>query len=135
MTIIVDSREQLPYEFEGAIRKAPTGDYSVVGFENQIALERKALNDFLACVGRERDRFERELERMRTIPFAALVLEASLADVLRNAGGLHPYSLIGTIAAWTMRYRLPILFAENRTLAETLTARLLAKAAKYVHWE
>lgn len=72
---------------------------------------------------------------MRTIPFAALVLEASLADVLRNAGGLHPNSLIGTIAAWTMRYRLPILFAENRTLAETLTARLLAKAAKYVHWE
>ena len=42
MTIIVDSREQLPYEFEGAISKAPTADYSVVGFENQIALERKA---------------------------------------------------------------------------------------------
>ena len=59
------------------------------------------------------------------------MIEGSLADVLREAGGIHPNSLIGTLAAWTMRFRLPILFAENRELAQILTERLLAKAAKY----
>ena len=101
-------------------------------------MECKALTGFLACMGSQRDRFERELERMRAIPYAVVVIEASLADVLnacRGFGaaprGLHPNSIIGTVAAWTMRYRLPILFAESRELAEILTARLLAKAAKY----
>jgi ERCC4-type nuclease len=103
----------------------------VEGFEDFIAIERKSASDF-ARLHRGATRTVRaELERMRAIPYAALVIEASLAEVLTGCGGLHPNSVIGTIAAWTMRYRLPILFADNRKLAETLTARLLVKAAKY----
>jgi ERCC4-type nuclease len=132
VTVLIDTREQRPYAFPGALRKTlATADYSVAGLEDVIAIERKALNDFLNCISRERDRFERELQRLQGFPYRALVVEASLADILRACGGLHPNSIIGTIASWMMKYHLPILFAENRTLAEMLTGRLLAKAAKY----
>ena len=52
VTIIVDLRERRPYRFHGAITKAlSTGDYSILGLENCIALERKSLPDLLSVIG------------------------------------------------------------------------------------
>jgi ERCC4-type nuclease len=57
-TVVVDSREQLPYEFLGMVGPAgealvvPTkvkglasGDYSIEGMGDRIAIERKSLDD------------------------------------------------------------------------------------------
>jgi len=63
--IIVDTREALPIGFPGATTAGlPTGDYSILGAERRVTIERKTLADFYACVGRERKRFEREMERL-----------------------------------------------------------------------
>jgi len=49
--IVVDTREQRAYTFPesrvgGVVQAAlPAGDYSVQGFETQIAIERKSLSD------------------------------------------------------------------------------------------
>lgn len=43
-TIIIDTREQQPWEFEHystASRKLDTGDYSIEGLENLFTIERK----------------------------------------------------------------------------------------------
>ncbi|PIX19031.1 MAG: hypothetical protein COZ70_11115 [Deltaproteobacteria bacterium CG_4_8_14_3_um_filter_51_11] len=63
--IIIDSREQLPYQFpESSITAAlQTGDYSLVGFESVFEVERNALSDFIGCCTWGRSRFERELQR------------------------------------------------------------------------
>ena len=62
---LVDTREQLPL-FLSPLRSVTTtlatGDYSVRGLENIVAIERKSLPDFLSCVGRERERFDREVQ-------------------------------------------------------------------------
>lgn len=68
-TFIVDTREQLPYTFDGfknliADTKNPalkTGDYSVTGFEDCIALERKTLADIVGSLMNGRERFLKEM--------------------------------------------------------------------------
>ena len=50
ITVVVDTREQEPYSFDSdkvsAVRKAlPAGDYSLVGLEERVAVERKSLTD------------------------------------------------------------------------------------------
>ena len=78
-TVVVDSREQCPLTFPNlptVIGTLTTGDYSIAGLENIISVERKNLDDLLACIGRDRDRFKAELQRLRAYRFRLLVVEA-----------------------------------------------------------
>ena len=58
-----------------------TGDYSLANLESQVAIERKSIDDLIACLTTERDRFERELQRGRSLDYFALVIEGSLMDL------------------------------------------------------
>ncbi|MDD3685119.1 MAG: ERCC4 domain-containing protein, partial [Desulfovibrio desulfuricans] len=88
MTILVDSREQKPFTFEherydvqiqpGALT---VGDYSLRGLEDKVAVERKSLPDLVQCFGRERERFERELQRGAALDAFAVVIEAGWTDL------------------------------------------------------
>ncbi len=68
---IVDTREQLPLgltplqSVEGTLT---TGDYSVAGLKHVVAIERKSLPDLLGCIGQQRDRFDREVQRLLAYP-------------------------------------------------------------------
>ena len=64
--IVIDSREQEPYTFACEVVKAKldAGDYSVVGFEQRVAVERKSLRDFVGTVIHDYERFDRELEKL-----------------------------------------------------------------------
>jgi DNA excision repair protein ERCC-4 len=134
LPLVVDSREQLPYEFAGATVKAlPSGDYSLDGMEHRVAIERKTLADAYGSLGRGRRRFEREMERLSKLDFAAVVIEATLEEFLRGAAysQLNPKSAINSLIAWTVRFRIPVFFAGNRRYARSLTYRLLEKFLKY----
>ena len=82
--VIIDSREQLPLDLsplrtvQGTLA---TGDYSLLGLEHLICIERKSLDDLLGCVGRDRERFERELQRMMAYPVRVLLVEATWAEI------------------------------------------------------
>ena len=50
---IVDTREKLPLDLatlKTVNQSLMTGDYSVVGLENIVTVERKSLDDLLGCV-------------------------------------------------------------------------------------
>ena len=128
MRILIDSREQTPYAFQhdryaGTTIESGTltvGDYSLKGLEDKVGVERKALPDLVACLGVERTRFERELQRAAALDAFAVVVEASWADL---AGGqyrsqLNPHSACQSVAAFMARYRIPFLFAGSRAAAE-----------------
>jgi hypothetical protein len=117
--ISVDTREQRPYHFANAVIKAlPTSDYSILGFEDRIGIERKALGDLLTCIAK--------------IQYRALVVEASLSDLLASGPSeIHPSARLGSLVAWSWKYGIGIWFAGNRELAQRLTHRLLLKAAQY----
>ena len=83
ITAIIDTREQTPWTLAPMKTLAGTlsvGDYSVHGMEQVIAIERKSLPDFVQCCGSERERFQRELDRLRGWPVSAVVIEASWGD-------------------------------------------------------
>ena len=132
---IIDTREQRPLELPRAVRGTlPTGDYSCcMAHLGTVAIERKSAADLFACVGRERDRFERELARLAALRFRGLVIEADLAELLKTPPArsrVHPSAVLGSLAAWSWRYSLPIWLASDPATAVRLVLRLLALAHK-----
>jgi len=134
--IAVDSREKHPYHFAlSETRNLKTGDYSVVGLEERVAIERKRLEELYTVTGRDRDRFTRELERMAGLDYAALVIEADLPQILRGAvfSQVSPKAVIRSLVSWSVRYRVFVFFAGDRRHANALTCRLLEQYWKHHH--
>jgi len=144
-TIAVDTREQAPFRFTGlragsgqnagviavAVERKhlPTGDYSIVGYENRIAVERKSKADLFMSVGAERNRFQREIERLNEFEFGAVVIEADFATLLHVPPfrtKMRPEAVEATILSWSTRYPKVHWFpCTHRQHAEWVTFRLL----------
>jgi DNA excision repair protein ERCC-4 len=136
-TIVIDSREQEPLTFSNlpTVRGTlDTGDYSIRGLEHLVAVERKSLGDLLACVGRERDRFKRELQRLRAYRFRILVIEASAENLERGdwRSQLQPSHVLGSLAAWIAQHGLPIWLAGDHEATGRFVERYLFQAARAV---
>ncbi len=138
--IVVDTREQDPWSF----RDLPTepgslssGDYSIKGLEHLISVERKSLPDLLACCGYERARFKRELQRLRAYRFRCLVVETDYSTLERGGwrSKIQPASVLGSLAAWTAQYSIPIWLAGNRESAAGFAERYLFQCARLVAQE
>ena len=132
--IVIDTREQRPYQYEGSVvRTLTNGDYSALGFEDRVAVERKSLADAYASLGRDRVRFRREVERLAKYEFAAIVIEASLPDFLRRPlhSQMNPRAAITTLLSWAVRYHVHVFFAGDRAHGQALTQRLLETYWKY----
>jgi ERCC4-type nuclease len=138
--IVVDTREQHPFPFarylaDVVVGTLPTGDYSLPGFEDRVAIERKSLDDLVGCLkGDQRDRFERELARGRTYELFAVVIEGSFQDLRlgRYRSEIKSESVLQSIAAYQVRYQVPFYCCGTRALAEYWTFSLLAKYADEV---
>jgi ERCC4-type nuclease len=144
-TVVIDTREQLGYSFAGlradrvqksrplaisTVRATLTsGDYSIVGHESSIAVERKSLHDAFNTLGQNRGRFERELQRLNELQFAAVVVESNWYSMLTDPPApskLNPKTVFRSVIAWQQRYtRVHWWFMDNRRLAEVATFRIL----------
>ena len=117
--LIIDSREQTPLFFPKlkTIRVGlTTGDYSIQGLENYFAVERKSIADLVGCcVGENRERFERELMRLKGIDFRRLIIVGSREDVWqqRYHSNVNPRAVMGSISTWEIRYSLPVCWFAN----------------------
>ncbi len=136
--ILIDNREPAPHPWEKHFSDAArvewgtleTGDVALAALTDGVVVERKTVPDFLACVGRERERFERELRRSRYVGRFIVVVEGTLWQCLQAGApgapagrtGIHPNAVLGTVAAWTRRF-CPIVFA-----GDTATAARMAEA-------
>jgi ERCC4-type nuclease len=83
-TIIIDTREQQPWSFEHyatANKKLDTGDYSIEGLEEVLAIERKkSVSEFANNI--TESRFKDVITRLSNIKHSFLLLEFELDDVL-----------------------------------------------------
>ena len=134
MIIVIDTREQLPYTFQTPSVKGTldTGDYSILGAENCIAIERKTLPDLIGCLCNGRERFERELHRGKSLDYFAIVVEASLTDIVNGnyRSQMSPKSAVQSLMTFSVRYKLPIFFVENRSYGARITESLLSKFSR-----
>lgn len=137
--IIIDSREQKPFEFSGIGYDNVTitrdvlyiGDYSILGCQNEIAIERKSLSDLLNCLGRDRDRFVRQLQRGRGLDSYCVVVEASWIDLAQGnySAKIHPHAACQSICSFTARMGIPFMFAGSRKSAEYVVWSILTQYA------
>lgn len=123
-TIIVDTREQTPLVFENLTSERGTlqsGDYSIQGLEHELAIERKSIPDLCGSLTRGRDRFERELHRLRGFSFARILIVGSPHEVQATAANAK--AIFSSVSAFEARYGIPFIWEPSPELAARLVER------------
>ena len=134
-TAVIDKREQNPlilrYTDKGDVLPSLsttlyTGDYSIKGLEKYIAIERKSLDDLMLCIGRERERFEKEIERLRGFEVKAIVVESSwnAIEAGKYRSKVTPSSAISSLLGW-IASGIPIIMANTHNQAGIFVARIM----------
>ena len=139
MTLLIDTREPWPHPWaahwpaDARLMRGTleTGDVALAALPDGAVVERKTVPDFLACMGRERERFERELARSRYLGAFCVIVEGTLEDVIVQARGMKQPAIMATVATWSRRYG-PILFAGGQHAAADLAYRFLAGQVREV---
>lgn len=136
-SIIIDSREQVGYRylfpnFSCSVKALNAGDYSISPFENQVAIERKTLDDYISTIIHNRERFETELTKLETYENKAIVVEASYSDIVNHnyTSKAHPNSIIGLTHSLSYKYNIPVYFLQNNILANRFTLLYLQAFAR-----
>jgi hypothetical protein len=132
VTIAVDTRERYPYRFASqhatTYRRAlPAGDYGIE-HDNEIVavVERKALADLAKTL--VDGSLAYALAELATVERAALVVEDRYAAIFKLAH-VSPGFIADLLGALQVRYpQVPMVFCDNRTLAEEWTFRYLGAA-------
>ncbi|MGR3221034.1 MAG: ERCC4 domain-containing protein [Candidatus Anammoxibacter sp.] len=130
ITILIDSREQMPLEFKEAkteVVTLDTGDYSLRNFENEICIERKSLSDLLDSLGVSRERFMRETQRMKAYSYKAIIIEATLTELIAGEwrSKITPQSVMGSLLALNVTHGINIIWATNHELTAHIVEGLL----------
>lgn len=144
-TIVRDTNEGNPFEFDqitnsdGLLIRVPIvvrplylsglADYSIVGHETEIQIERKA-DDLYSSMSERRDIFEAEIERLNDMcDFAAVICEVPRSTVImdNNRFGARAKSIINTVSSWRVRFPgVHFIFCDGRWDAEQECWRLLS---------
>lgn len=130
ITIVIAGNEQWPLQFtrcQSVVGTLPTGDYAVKDLESYVCIERKSIADLVSCCcSKERERFERELMRMKAYQWRWLVIEGPLdriyAGDYRSKG--EPESVVGSVCAFAVRYGVSPIFAGTREHAAKIVEHL-----------
>jgi ERCC4-type nuclease len=144
-TIIIDTREQQPWSFEHyakANKKLDTGDYSIEGLEQIIAIERKkSVSEFANNI--TESRFKDVVSRLSSIKHSFLLLEFDLEDVLIYPVGsnvpkkmwdkikISPSFIIKHLLELQIYHNIKVLFCGDSDNAEKM-AEFILKKVNYI---
>jgi len=134
--LVQDTREQkrLFKTNSYIINKAlKVGDFSIQGFETIVTIERKD-KDLHSSIGIDRERFEKELDRMKDYLWKGLLIQNTESEVYEEHefSGLHPNSLYHSLAAIETKYGLHIYYAKSNKAARWWVLSRLTKLYKYL---
>jgi len=135
-TPVQDDREKRPWKLwkPAIVKRPPVADYSIKGYENVIAIEKKSglaelLNDLTASY---RPTFERFLKRLSAVPVKCIIVDEQLSEwrvhralkivkeKSRGRSQLIPRTIYYWLAKITCTYGIPILFLDVTTREEVL---------------
>lgn len=136
--IVTDTREQTPYVFtdlniENIVKKLNHGDYSIVGFEDIITIERKSMGDFYNSISGDRERFMKVVKNMSKYEWKGLVIEATEEELLTpqlSYSGVHINSVYGAIVSFEAKYNIHV-YCGSRDNCRMRLVNLLVKFYNY----
>lgn len=146
-TIIRDTREQQGWFFPEyqqcvgtEVGTLKTGDYAIKEFPDLLCIERKSsVPEIATNVVREKDRFLRELERMRPYTYKYIICEFSMDDLMNYPENLkiaedkkkaiktNGKFLIRTLLEMQMEYNFQLLFCGNSRNAFITAASIMKR--------
>lgn len=130
-SVALDTREQIvgpiPLDAPIVVGKLPLGDLSVVGYESRVAIDRKQIGDLIGCVTWEKERFTRLLVGLAGLDYAAIIVEATIADVRarKYRADVSPAFVLGAAAKISTKYRVPVFFCGSLESSTDYAVRLL----------
>ena len=148
-TIIIDTREQKPWEFSEyatAHSKLDTGDYSIQGYENIVAIERKR-NVAEVANNITESRFEDVINRLKQIKYPFLLLEFDLDNVMDYPVGstipkrlwnkirISPNYIIKHLLDLQIDHKITVIFCGNSSNAEKIALSILRRIYKLEYKE
>lgn len=138
-TLLQDDREKRPWTFLSEIWPMETkrlwiGDYTIKGFEDKIAIEKKSgIKELLTNLnGVNRKTFKYFLEKLSTIPIKCIIVEEplnssqvySVVKLLQKKSKNHSKLTADTIFYWTayitIKYNIPMIYADKYTVKRIL---------------
>jgi ERCC4-type nuclease len=104
--LIQDTREQKPtFKNDDSVIDSclVTGDYSVLGFEDKVTIERKSVSDLYGSI--KRKNFEARIERMKQMEWAGLMIEGTEDTVMRGVdyGKVVPKQVYGALTSYEIQ--------------------------------
>jgi hypothetical protein len=143
-TIIIDTREQKPWEFSNhatANHKLDTGDYSIQGLESILAIERKRnISEFANNI--TESRFTDVVDRLSKTKYSFILFEFDMKDVMNYPIGsnipkrlwnkirISPAFIIKHIVDLQVEHNIKIIFCGDSSNAEKIALSLMRKIYK-----
>lgn len=143
-TIIVDTREQKPWQFAHqatANHKLDTGDYSIEGLQNILAIERKRnVAEFANNITEKR--FIDVIDRLSKIKHSYLLFEFNMDSIMNYPIGsdipkrlwnkirISPAFILKHIIDLQVDHNIKILFCGNSANAEKVALSIMRKVYK-----
>ena len=139
VVVTVDTGEQRELNLEPLRverRTLDTGDYALASCPDDCRIERKNLPDLVDCVSNDRERFEREIQRLLAYPVRVLVVEATWQQIESHEPAMPQWrgrttkeSVIGSLLGW-QAMGLSVHMAGDHDRAGKHVARLLFTIAR-----
>ncbi len=137
--VIKDTREQtglfvtLPKGLVIVRDTLKYADYSIKGFEDCIAIERKSIPDLLTSVTSEGERFKRELLELAKYERKYILVEGLESETLcfHPDRKIHPNAIRQALASIEAKLGIPIHFAESTKDAERWLLDFFIKVFKW----
>lgn len=141
-TVVVDTREKLPWRLEDpsiinhVSKKLDTGDYTIEGLEDVLCIDRKASVSEIANNINQK-RFHKELERIRLIPHAFIILEATADDIfnfpytadlpprVKNRIRINGKYLMRCLVRMQIEYGFNIIFGGSREHSQIIAIDIM----------
>ena len=143
MKIVIDSREKYPFTFrkggliEGSIvKKLNVGDYSIEGYEKNVAIERKSPQDLFQTLGKGHKRFKREIQRAINYDYFVIVVETPFHTIInKEFEGAHYCNMRGDVIIQILftlkvKYGVDVIFCNNRSEATSIVRNLFKSYIK-----
>lgn len=144
-TIIIDTREQHPWEFPyhtTATRKLDTGDYSIEGMEDLLCIERK--NGIAEIANNMTEsRFKDVIERMSKYKHAYMLIECNYDQLINypigsdvpkkiwNKVKISPAFIMKFLTELSVKYNIHVIFCGCPSWAEKTAISIMKRVYEH----
>jgi len=118
-------------EGKAIFKKLNVGDYSIEGFEDRIAIERKSISDLFGTLGKGHKRFKKEIERALNYDYFAIVIDGSYSAAYNKdfEGSYHTkmkgYVITSILFTIHVKYKIPVFFTNGRKESKRIIKDIL----------